>query len=271
MSAKRRILGNKILQELILKNVVIHYIETPEPIGSKELKESLDLNVSPATIRNYFKKLVSEGYLDQLHSSSGRIPTSMAFKEFWNTQLHQSGAIAISDKRSLLDGSKFFGTYSIVRVEESNRLLNVYNVEDQFLLLNFEDGETAFKHDRLLQAFLTQFSGYDIVDLLKISSDNRVDKLTKKLNDLLRNRVTTYNIEELISISKENSVWSEKHFNEFFTGEVINKLDDGIYFEHFAPKDHMIIKKCGFLGEIPISILILGHMSRDFNRFLNSI
>lgn len=259
------------MQELILKNVVIHYIETPEPIGSSQLKESLELNVSPATIRNYFKKLVAEGYLDQLHSSSGRIPTSMAFKEYWYGQLEKQPNVNIEDEKSLIDGSKFFGLYSIVRVENKNKLLNVFNIENKFLLLQFEEGEIVFKYERLLEAFLTQFNGYNLVDLLKVSIDNRVDKLSKKLNELIKTKLFTYNNNELISFSRDNQEWGDTHFKEFFTGDIINRVEDGIYFEHYAPKDHMIVKKSGFIGDIPISIMVVGHMSRDFNRFFSSI
>ena len=51
----------------ILSAVVEQYIITGEPVGSKSLMESLDINVSPATIRNEMAALEQLGFLEQPH------------------------------------------------------------------------------------------------------------------------------------------------------------------------------------------------------------
>lgn len=55
-------------------------IETGEPVGSQRLVEAHGLNVSPATIRNWFTELEEEGYMMQPHTSSGRIPTEKGYR-----------------------------------------------------------------------------------------------------------------------------------------------------------------------------------------------
>ena len=63
----------------ILKAIVESYITSGEPIGSKALAEMFDNCVSSATIRNDMTVLTSAGYLEQPHTSAGRLPTARAF------------------------------------------------------------------------------------------------------------------------------------------------------------------------------------------------
>ena len=64
----------------ILQMIIESYIETGEPVGSKMLAERLNNTVSSATIRNDMAALTAAGYLEQPHTSSGRLPTAMAFR-----------------------------------------------------------------------------------------------------------------------------------------------------------------------------------------------
>ena len=63
-------------KDILLEQVIVQYLKSKEPIGSESLKASCRMGVSSATIRNYFKVLVQEGWLAQPHISSGRIPTT---------------------------------------------------------------------------------------------------------------------------------------------------------------------------------------------------
>ena len=67
-------------QVYILKTVVEEYTTTAEPVGSETLDKKYNLGVSPATIRNEMAYLTKQGYLNQPHTSAGRIPTPRAIK-----------------------------------------------------------------------------------------------------------------------------------------------------------------------------------------------
>ena len=69
-------------QEKILDALIREYISGAEPVSSKLLKKRADLDVSPATIRNDFQELTEAGYIEQPHTSAGRIPTKKAYKHF---------------------------------------------------------------------------------------------------------------------------------------------------------------------------------------------
>ena len=69
-------------QEAVLRLVVRNFIESGQPVGSKTLAENFELGVSPATIRNELALLGDLGYLAQLHTSAGRIPTERGYRYF---------------------------------------------------------------------------------------------------------------------------------------------------------------------------------------------
>jgi len=68
----------------ILAAVVDEYIKTAEPVGSKLIAEKSGLSVSSATVRNELAELVSMGYLEQPHTSAGRVPTAQAYRLYVN-------------------------------------------------------------------------------------------------------------------------------------------------------------------------------------------
>ena len=68
----------------ILAAVVDEYVRTSEPVGSKAIAATAGLGCSSATIRNELAELVSLGYLEQPHTSAGRVPTPMGYRMYVN-------------------------------------------------------------------------------------------------------------------------------------------------------------------------------------------
>jgi len=68
----------------ILAAVVDEYIATAEPVGSKLIAQKSGLSVSSATIRNELAELTSMGYLEQPHTSAGRVPTAQGYRMYVN-------------------------------------------------------------------------------------------------------------------------------------------------------------------------------------------
>jgi len=64
----------------VLRSVVDLYIRTAEPVGSKAITELPDMNYSSATIRNEMAELTAMGYLEQPHTSAGRIPSAAGYR-----------------------------------------------------------------------------------------------------------------------------------------------------------------------------------------------
>ena len=64
----------------VLRSVVDLYIRTAEPVGSKAITELPDMKYSSATIRNEMADLTAMGYLEQPHTSAGRIPSAAGYR-----------------------------------------------------------------------------------------------------------------------------------------------------------------------------------------------
>lgn len=85
----------------ILAAVVDEYIRTGEPVGSKAISKLDNINVSAATIRNDMAALEQLGYLEQPHTSAGRIPTFSGYRLYIDELMNPS---ALSDEeKSYLD------------------------------------------------------------------------------------------------------------------------------------------------------------------------
>lgn len=67
-------------KRLILQAIIDDYISTAEPVGSRTIARKYDLGISPATIRNEMADLELSGYLEQPHTSSGRIPSVKGYR-----------------------------------------------------------------------------------------------------------------------------------------------------------------------------------------------
>ncbi len=64
----------------ILQAIINDYISTAEPVGSRTIAKKYDLGISSATIRNEMADLEEMGYLEQLHTSSGRKPSDKGYR-----------------------------------------------------------------------------------------------------------------------------------------------------------------------------------------------
>ena len=69
-------------EQIILQAIVRSYITTAEPVGSRAIVKRFELDLSPATVRNVMADLEEAGYLQQLHTSSGRVPTDRGYRYY---------------------------------------------------------------------------------------------------------------------------------------------------------------------------------------------
>lgn len=66
----------------VLRGVVDEYVATGKPVGSERLLEVLGISVSSATVRNLLRDLEDLGYVEQPHTSAGRIPTDKGYRYY---------------------------------------------------------------------------------------------------------------------------------------------------------------------------------------------
>ena len=86
----------------ILTAIVETYISTGEPVGSRTLSRLNKDGLSPATIRNVMADLVDTGFLEQPHTSAGRVPTPQAYR-YYVDQISGRATISVADQTLISD------------------------------------------------------------------------------------------------------------------------------------------------------------------------
>ena len=86
----------------VLQAIVEEYINTAEPVSSNSIIEKYDLNCSSATVRNEMADLEKNGYLDKVHTSSGRIPSAKGYR-FYVDELMQDDRISLEEIKYISD------------------------------------------------------------------------------------------------------------------------------------------------------------------------
>jgi len=73
----------------ILESIIRDYVATAEPVGSRAIARKEDIHLSAATIRNEMSDLEQMGYLEQPHTSAGRIPSQKGLRYFVDCMMTQ--------------------------------------------------------------------------------------------------------------------------------------------------------------------------------------
>lgn len=76
-------------RQRVLRALIEDYIEYALPVGSRTLTERHRLGVSPATVRNDLSALEGAGFIQQPHTSAGRVPTDAGYRAFVDELLSQ--------------------------------------------------------------------------------------------------------------------------------------------------------------------------------------
>ena len=84
----------------ILFAIIEEYIRTAEPVGSKAICEKYMPGISSATVRNEMAALTEMGYIEQPHTSAGRIPSELGYRCYVNA-MSQDGDISDMDERKV--------------------------------------------------------------------------------------------------------------------------------------------------------------------------
>ncbi len=100
-------------KKMILKAIIDAHIENGEPVGSKYLTQGGKFSYSSATIRNEMAELEAMGYLEQPHTSAGRVPSELGYRFYVDTlveryRMSQAEAEELKsklrDKQAEIDG-----------------------------------------------------------------------------------------------------------------------------------------------------------------------
>ena len=156
----------------VLRSVVDLYIRTAEPVGSKAITELPDMKYSSATIRNEMADLTSLGYLEQPHTSAGRIPSAAGYRLYVDELM--------ADYRLSIDETKSINTAIEEKMQRVDKLVEkVAKLVSQAtdlpaISMASRSAEAVVKRFELIQAGAGSF-----ILVVMLSNDEVVNKLIK--------------------------------------------------------------------------------------------
>src|SRR5258708_19087461 len=107
----------------ILTAIVETFISTGEPVGSRTLARSNREGLSPASIRNVMAELSDAGYLEQPHTSAGRVPTPAAYR-YYVEQLSGKARLSQEDEGKI--NTMLSGAHDVQEfMERTSRVLSL--------------------------------------------------------------------------------------------------------------------------------------------------
>ncbi|AUS09479.1 heat-inducible transcriptional repressor HrcA [Laceyella sacchari] len=207
-------------QKRILWAIIDDYIISAEPVGSRTVSKKKGVNVSAATIRNEMADLEEMGFLEQPHTSAGRIPSQKGYR-FYVDHLLKPYMWSKDDLMALHD----FYAYKVDHVEQAIKHMNsilAYLTNCMTFILGPNLSESRLKHlhiiplyDRLAVSILVTDTGHVYQQRLLLPEDIPWSTLEKLVN-LLNHRLSGALISRLDQIvAQELTDELQRHVDHF--------------------------------------------------------
>ena len=194
-------------QKHILSLVVRAYIEDGTPVGSKTLVGRFGLDVSSATVRNELAALSELGYIQQMHTSAGRIPTEVGYRYFvqrlvsdFELPIYEQQTIRHQFHQARIELEQWMKLAAAVLARTSNGASFVTAPRSQF---------SHFKHVQLISTrgrmvlMILVLSGGDVnQQMLTLATpvpQQRLSQVASRLNSLYEGR----NLDEIVAMHSQ--------------------------------------------------------------------
>lgn len=270
-------------REKLLDEMITIYIREGKPLGSESLRLELnsdDFSISSATIRNYFKVLVSEGVLSQPHISSGRVPTNNALKNYWRKNIDISTPLDIANLGKISELSEKYEIFCGIRLWQSEFLSEVINFRDKYIILLFENHanrainrtrkannsngiEAILPHSSHLYNFLQEMLYQNIEEIRFMARSVCANVLFYSLE----NGAKSLNIMSNFGC-KFLEISDSGLFMEILNSHIFYRLKNGF---HFLKDGYLGLIQDITLNEKNGKMFVFGKLERDYASFYNEI
>ncbi|OAT82304.1 heat-inducible transcriptional repressor HrcA [Desulfotomaculum copahuensis] len=132
----------------ILLAIITDYIATAEPVGSRTIARKYRLGISPATIRNEMADLEEMGYIEQPHTSAGRVPSESGYR-YYVDYLMKREELSSGEEKLIRENyrSKVKDVGQVIQL--TGQLLSQLT-RYAAVVMSPRVGPSAFKHVRLI-------------------------------------------------------------------------------------------------------------------------
>lgn len=179
----------------VLHTIIIQYINTGEPVGSRTVSRYSGLSLSPATIRNIMFDLEEQGLLSQPHQSAGRVPTTQGFR-YYVDHILSSRNLQASTRRQIEGGFTPPAGEMHDLIRQASRVLSRVSGHPAIVRAP-RPVMSLIRHIQFINAggdqILTVLVSLDgvvqnrFIKSTEQFSQEQLDKFSRYLNDLLKN------------------------------------------------------------------------------------
>lgn len=207
----------------ILQIVIDDYISSAQPVSSKSISDNYLKDISSATVRNELAALEELGYLSQMHTSSGRVPSASAYK-LYVEELMDKKDLSLTDieyiRRTLHDNmnnTEYLVKTAVKLISDltnyTSLAISSFNKKDKIESVKI----IRLKDDIGLMLVVTENNFYKdtVINLPQNLSDDGLNNSIR----LLSNRFYGKTIEEIISL-KTDIEREFKAYKEFFSSVI---------------------------------------------------
>lgn len=196
----------------ILGTVVYEYIATGEPVGSLTLTQKYRLGISPATVRAEMASLEGEGYLDQPHTSAGRVPSDRGYR-YYVDRLMLPETLNAEERELIRNEVRRAGHQLDAAVDQASHVLSSLTRSIAFAITPRLSSQT-FRHlqliwiaERTVHVVLVTNLGLAAQTTIEISADINADQLTRACNNfnqhLTGRNLSDISVDLLTQLSRE--------------------------------------------------------------------
>src|SRR5436190_3967602 len=184
----------------VLKEIIMQHVATGEAISSRSLAKSGRFSLSPASLRNVMADLEDHGYLQQPHTSAGRVPTDRGYR-FFIDHLMRARSLSPREREAIDD-----------QVRHANEIDEVLGLASR-LLSNMSDQVGVVFMPNLLQ-FSVRSMDFVLV------AENKIMCIMVGTNGVVVNKV----IESLHSFTREELEKISRYITIEFSGLTLDVI-----------------------------------------------
>jgi heat-inducible transcriptional repressor len=231
----------------------------------------LSLEMSASTIRVYFKKLVDEGILKQLHISSGRVPTDQALAHYWNDKLKTDEVMDLISEESVKSLANELGIYCLANFTDDINLDEVISVADRYIMLLFGDVQVTYEYNEYVYNYLKSFVGTSAKKISQLCFSVGLVKLSSKIENAFEFE-KNFSVGKIVlyeMLSSSNIKMSLDEYEQRLENRSFLDLANGLYFEKLVPQGYMLLKQDVNIENKRANLTCIGNLCSDFESFFD--
>jgi heat-inducible transcriptional repressor len=226
----------------ILKVVTDDYIASAEPVGSRTIARRYNLGLSPATIRNEMADLEEGGYLEQPHTSAGRIPSEVGYR-YYVDALISLQKLTHQEVENIYKEMEGYHREIESIIHQTSKIL-VQMTKYPSVVLSPQFKTAIFRHIQLVKLSATTVlvlivtdTGYvenKMIELQTEVSTEELDRISELLNKKLRGISLKDLQSTLLNDIRSELVLHDQFFNEsvkLLIKAIANRTSDRVYID----------------------------------------